>query len=371
MITPFVPWNSTRLARSEGTIPDVARESIGLYTTPPVSHLELAARLPGYRSKMLDQAFAARHVVGLRTLRGSAFLIPTDLVEIVTAATMDHNRRAFATYLERILVTADYDTWAGRVDDLMQDGMARTVSEIKEVLEPPEEEIKGLNYVIKQMATECRLVATGESKSWRAGRNAYARWDDWLPDIHPGGPADDARVDLARVYLNAWGPVTAADFAWWSGLTGTQARDALMACADPDRNGWFESDLTREVKPPRGVRLLPWWDTLFVTWKDRSRFVSEALFPFVYDSDGNATSVVLVNGEPAGVWNLGADDSDLEIVVAPFDGFSPSRWRTVEEEAEVIRAAAGARSVRVTRSDSLPPNLADGRRNLFLRPLTG
>ena len=92
MKAPFVPWASTRLARPKGTVAEVARRSIGLYSTPPVSHLELAARLPGYRARMLDKAYAAREVVGLRTLRGSAFLIPVDLVEEVRAWVKEHRR---------------------------------------------------------------------------------------------------------------------------------------------------------------------------------------------------------------------------------------------------------------------------------------
>lgn len=370
MTHPFVPWTSTHLGRTKTTVAELARHSIGLYATPPVSHLELAARLPGYRARMLDKAYAARQVVGLRTLRGSSFLIPVDLVATVTAATLEHNERAFSSYLERVLVTADYETWADRIDDLMADGEARTVDEIKDALEPPEEELKGITYVVNQMATTCRLVGTGEPVSWRVGRHAYARWQDWLPDVDPYGDADEARVDLARIYLEAWGPATAADFSWWAGLTGAQAQDALAACADPDGEGYFAPEGAREVKPPRGVRLLPWWDTLFVTWRDRSRFIPEHLLPFVYDRDGNATSVVLVDGRPAGVWNLGADDRKLEIAAAPFEKFTPSQWRLIEAEADAIRAAAGARTVTVTRSDQ-PPNLADGRRNLFLRPLTG
>ncbi|MFH1104155.1 MAG: winged helix DNA-binding domain-containing protein [Actinomycetota bacterium] len=368
MTEPFVPWRSTRLDRPAGTVADVARASLGLYATPPVSHLELAARVPKYRASMLDKAFANRKVVGLRALRGSAFLMPTEVVSVVTSATRDHNERAFASYLERVLVTATYATWSSRIDDLMADGVTRTVAEIKAALEPPEEDVKGLNYVVTQMATECRLVGTGAPKSWRSGQNTYARWEDWLPDVDPRADVETSRVALAEMYLDTWGPVTAADFAWWSGLTRAEASAALTACADPDRGGWFTPEGAREVKPPRGVRLLPWWDTVFVTWKDRARLIPEHLLPFVYDRDGNATSVVLVDGAVAGVWNLGADDRVLEITVAPFEKFTPRHVRLIEEEADVIRRVAGARSVEITRVTG-PPNLADGRRNLFLRPL--
>jgi len=369
MTAPFVPWPSTRLARTAGTVEDVARTSLGLYSTPPVSHLELLARLPGYKARMLDKAYASRKVVGLRTLRGSAFLIPVDLVGTVTSATRERREPVFASYLERVLETATYETWASRIEDLLSDGVARTVADFRAELAPAESDAKGLTYVVNQMATECRIVSTGEAKSWRAGRNAYVLWEDWLPDVDPHGDVSEAQIELARLYLESWGPATVADFGWWAGLTKAQAETALVACAKPDRRGWFSVEGTAEGKPPRGVRLLPWWDTLFVTWRDRSRFIPDELLPFVYDRDGNATSVVVVDGAVAGVWNLGADDRRLEITAAPFDRFTPRVWRLIDEEAEAIRVAVGAKAVEVIKSDR-PPNLVDGRRNLFLRPLS-
>jgi hypothetical protein len=177
-------------------------------------------------------------------------------------------------------------------------------------------------------------------------------------------------VELARRYLAAWGPATAADLGWWAGLSKTKATEALIACASPDPDGWFGVEGRAAAAPPRGVRLLPWWDTLFVTWRNRSRLLSDDLAPFIYDGDGNATSVVLIDGVPAGVWNLGTGDDELEITAAPFAEFGSRHWKEIEVEAEMIGGLAGARSVEVVRREEAP-DLTRGRRNLFLRPLTG
>jgi len=368
VITPFVPWESTRLGRPAGSVAEVAAACLGLYSTPPVSHLELAARIPGYRPAMLDQAYSDRSVVGLGTLRGSGFLLPVDLVGIATSATRARRIPAFAAYLKRFLVTDDYETWAARVEDLLSDHVPRGTARIKAELAPPEADLKAMRHVLLQMATECRIVGTNTAVSWRAGANEYVLWNDWLPEVDPFGDAAEAQVQLAACYLAAWGPATADDFAWWAGLTKTQATAALSACATPDPIGWYATGETAGVKPPTGVRLLPWWDTLFVTWKDRSRFIPEDVRPFVYDRDGNATSVVLVDGAVAGVWNLGTGDRDLEIAAAPFDRFTSRQWTAIEEEAEILRTLAGATSVEVVRREG-PPNLLESRRNLFLRPL--
>ena len=116
------------------------------------------------------------------------------------------------------------------------------------------------------------------------------------------------------------------------------------------------------------MRLLPIWDTLFVTWKDRRRFLDDALLPYIYDASGNATSVVLVQGAVAGVWAMGSDADPLEIRVGLFDDVPAATWSDIEAEAQVVAGLGGSEEVRVIRAGD-PPNLRDGKRNLFMRPV--
>lgn len=369
MTAPTVPWASTHLDRRKASVLEVLHDSIGCYSTPPVSYLELAARVPNFKKKQLDDLYTKRKVVGLRTLRGSGFLMPVDLLPIVVPATRERNERAFSNYVDRVLVVDGYETWASRIEDLLSDGVHRTVPEIKTALEVPEEDAKGLNFVINQMSTECRLVGTGEPKSWRSGRNAVTLWSDWLPDVDVWSPdPGEARVEVARLYLRSHGPATVDDLSWWSGMTLGQAREAIDGCDAVDLgDGMFKGDSSTRGKVPP-LRLLPVWDALMVTWKDRSRLLPEEIGPFVYDRDGNATSVVLDGGTVAGVWSQGSDDEHLEIRVAPFTRFTPKKWTAIEQEATLIGRLAGAKRVKVLRCDG-PRSLIDGPRNLFLRPL--
>jgi hypothetical protein len=218
-----VPWAATHLDRRPSSILDVATESLGLYVSPPVSHLELAARLPGYAPADLEVLMNERRLIGLRCLRGSAFLMPVDLLPVVVPATRDRNVRAFGRYLERSLTTATYEEWAARVDAVLGDGMM-TKAEITATLDPPEADRPFMSNVISQMATESRLVGVRRSASWRSAGIVYTRWDRWLPDVDVQSPdVDEARADLARWYFDRFGPATIEDFAWWSGLTKTQA----------------------------------------------------------------------------------------------------------------------------------------------------
>lgn len=369
MSNASVPWTATHLDRRPGTILGVARDSLGLYVSPPVSHLELAARLPDYVPGQLERVLADRKAIGLRTLRGSAFLMPVDLLPIVVPATRDKNARAFGAYVRKVLVTDTYEAWAKRIESLLAGGEPLTKAEIKQRLDPPQGDRAAFDFVVSQMATEARLVGLRRFPSWRSAQIVYTRWDDWLPDVDVKTPdPDSARTELARMYFGSFGPATTDDFAWWGGLTKTQARRAVVeAGIAATADGVFGE--MGDAPPPAGVRLLPTWDSLFVTWKDRSRFIPDALLPFIYDSSGNATSVVLVEGTVAGVWSLGGSDDDLEILAAPFESFTAPQWSAIEAEAQVVAGLAGSDAARLVRRSD-PPNLVAGKRNLFMRPLS-
>jgi hypothetical protein len=52
----------------------------------------------------------------------------------------------------------------------------------------------------------------------------------WLPDGMPDLPTDAAQVELVRRWLAAFGPATAADLRWWTGLPAGQVKRALGQC---------------------------------------------------------------------------------------------------------------------------------------------
>ncbi len=365
MPTPSLPWPSTHLDRRRATVDAVLDDSLGVYGTQPTGHLELLARLPDYGCTDLEQVVIERRTAArLRTLRGSAFLIPTHLLPITQGATRGRNARAFAGLLRKRLATP-YETWADRIDDLLRSGPLSR-ADVKAALGTTEDP-ELLGYVVAQMATENRLVAVPVPGGWRADRIVFHRWEDWLPGVDVWSvPEDEARADLARLYLDRHGPATVDDFSFWSGLTKAQSRRAFEAGATPAGGEYWATTAPGDEPPP--LRLLPIWDILFVTYRDRRRFVAPEHYPLVYDASGNATSVVLIEGWAAGVWQFGRDDRHLEVVAAPFGAFTAAHWEAIEEEAQRIGELAGSETVTVARGEG-PVDLTRAPRNRFMRPL--
>jgi hypothetical protein len=134
--------------------------------------------------------------------------------------------------------------------------------------------------------------------------------DDWLPDTRSLN-REEALTTIARRYFESHGPATDRDFAWWTGLTLTEARRGIEAAA-PDLAVMPVGDtrlwLSRNV-PQAGaasspdVHLLPPWDEYLVGYTDRSHLLAD---DHASDWDpgnrGLITPTIIIDGRVAGTW---------------------------------------------------------------------
>ncbi len=108
----------------------------------------------------------------------------------------------------------------------------------------------------------------------RAKQHTYALLDDRAPS-GPQLSTAQALAELARRYLRSHGPATLTDFAWWSGLTRTQAREGIEAIAgelvsEEDDSGveWLAFSRPDPPRAATGAFLIPTYDELTVAYRD-------------------------------------------------------------------------------------------------------
>jgi Winged helix DNA-binding domain len=152
------------------------------------------------------------------------------------------------------------------------------------------------------------VVHAPESAAWRSPISPrFVALDGVvLPD-----PAQ-ARVELVRRYLGAFGPATRADIADWSGLRVRDFAPALDAL-EPlrrfrDERGRELLDLARAPLPPgevpAPVRFLPKWDSVLLAHADRRRVLPEEYRKAVIATNGDVARSFLVDGVVAGTWSV-------------------------------------------------------------------
>jgi winged helix DNA-binding protein len=146
----------------------------------------------------------------------------------------------------------------------------------------------------------------------------------------------EARAEMLRRYLAAFGPATVRDMNAWSMMHVPELRAAL-ALLDlrrfRDERGKELLDVPRGPLPdpdvPAPVRFLPKWDNVLLAFADRTRIMPEAYRKRIIRANGDVAPTFLVDGVVAGIWR--ADPK--RIVLEPFGKLTRAVRGELEEEA--------------------------------------
>ncbi len=166
----------------------------------------------------------------------------------------------------------------------------------------------------------------------------------------PSNMSDEkARAELARRFLNCFGPATHTHLASWAQVAPSHAKamfeqieDELAEVRLGDRKAWIiASDEKRLDRPPKasGVRMIGGFDP-WVAQPDRDSLVPEKarrrqMFPPI-----GRPGVVLVDGEHRALWRARKKGKGLSIEVEWFK----KKKADLETEARAIARLRGANS---------------------------
>lgn len=168
--------------------------------------------------------------------------------------------------------------------------------------------------------------------------------------------ASSAVAELAARYFHSRGPATVYDFAWWSGLTISQAQRGLEAIRRTLDHAvvrgqayWFPRDGVADMRP--SVRLLPAYDEYTVAYRDRA----DVLAPEAGEATGNGIfrPVLVVNGQVAGTWKRVETRGAVSLEVAPLARLGVGAQKLLK--AEVRRFEEYALDLRKNRVFPAPP----------------
>ena len=175
------------------------------------------------------------------------------------------------------------------------------------------------------------LVVAPTGDPWGFGRSSrFADAAAWLGAEVAPGPAPAA---LARRYLAAFGPASAADLKTFAGLGDARAvlegmADELVVLRSGRRTLYDLPDAPRPgedvAAPPR---LLAPFDSLVLAHQDRSRFVAEEHRPALISKNLRIPATFLVDGRVAGIWTLERGKVALRAVRAARGARSGGRSR--------------------------------------------
>lgn len=163
-----------------------------------------------------------------------------------------------------------------------------------------------------------------------------------LADLVPNVKTMDrtaALGELARRYFTSHGPAQLQDFAWWSGLTVTDARAGIDSAASQLSSETFAGNVyCRAAGTPAAVRgsatmhLLPVLDEYTVAYRDRSAVLAPERAKLVNNGGGILKPIMVLDGQVVGSWRRTFTASTVTIVCASFKRL-PSPARAALERA--------------------------------------
>lgn len=362
------------LARGSGadSVGRVLDDLLGLHATVPLSpYLQLRARMRAFAPEALDRVLDGGGAAKLGGMRRTLFIESAELVPLVFAATRGLRLRDRDRFLAAAgLTQRRYERLAERIVSAAT-GRALDASELRDAIGAEEP----LSSVIIVMCDEGRLVRWKGGGGWGSARPRYRLFDEALPGVRLDAWEERAAVRaLIERYVRRYGPVGETDIAWWTGLSKTAVREALASIEDvlpatiEGLEGEFlvhEADLgalRRPTAPRADVSLLPVLDPYLQGYRDRERCVDPALLPFVVDRGGNATSVILVGGRVAGVWDFVRRPSpELRLFsFGPLDAGTRRRVRSHATDLAAFLSDGQAAVVETTRMTPLTGRTTGG-----------
>ncbi|GAA0295371.1 winged helix DNA-binding domain-containing protein [Streptomyces polychromogenes] len=348
-----------RLAPSAraATLGEVADAVVALHATDAATvYLSARARLAeGYGPPAIERAlYEDMSVVRLLSMRNTLFAVSAEFAPYVDSSTARaiaaKERRTFLKHLAEDGQGLGAD-WLAAAETAALDALdARgplTGSQLSAAVPVLQQKItigRGKKYeaetgvatrVIRLLAADGRIRRDRPRGSWTSSQFRWRHTQPW-----PAVPAAEARAEIARRWLRAYGPATEADLKWWTGWTLTDVRKALAAVGPEqvrlDDGGAAlvcPGDTGPEPATEPWAALLPGLDPSAMGWADRSFHLDPAHRPALFDYAGNIGPTVWWNGEIVGGW---AQRQDGEIV-----------WRLLAAPGRDAEEAIGTEAARL------------------------
>ncbi|MFQ6073806.1 MAG: winged helix DNA-binding domain-containing protein [Candidatus Bathyarchaeia archaeon] len=317
-------------SRAENVL-QVVRDIVGLHATSvSTPYLSLYARMKGFRRERLDEGlYVRRNLIRLESMRGTLFIFPTEFAPIAFQATKPTESKLHRWMQDWGIALSEYQKLSNEIRKVLSDN-AKTLPEIKRALPKgivktlerrAGKEVYRMTNLNVALHTMMREGIVGSEKTPRTLRiteaNRYFLLEKTYPKLNlESVNPEEAKGMLIQRYIQAFGPVTRNDVAWWTGFTQNETGKVLAAMREelvPVKiAGLKESylmlqadfnQLTRFHPPEEdSLVLLPYEDPYTKGYKVRERLIDKKLEKTAYRGGGVQPTIVL-NGEIVGIWN--------------------------------------------------------------------
>ena len=157
-------------------------------------------------------------------------------------------------------------------------------------------------------------------------QQTFVLLEEWVPNLRELS-REESLAELAGRYFASHGPATVHDFAWWAGLTVTEARSGLEARMPglisekiDGKEYWMASDAPDHTAyDEAGVHLLPAFDEYLLGYRDRTAALArEDASKIVPGGNGVFRPTIVVGGRVVATWKRRLRKNAIDLTLDPF-----------------------------------------------------
>ncbi|MFC5664740.1 winged helix DNA-binding domain-containing protein [Kitasatospora misakiensis] len=351
-----------RVARVE----EVADAVVGLHATDAATvYLSACARLREPSAAEVERAlYEDVSLVKLLSMRRTLFAVTEEFAPYVSAAaarpialkeraTLLKHLGEFAegwsaarlAETERAVLAALAVRGEATTAELGADVPAMRETMVMSAGKPYEAKQSVGSRLLRMLASDGHVRRSRPRGSWLSSSYPWAPVEQW-PEL----PEREAKAEVVRRWLAAYGPGSVEDVKWWTGWTLGAVRGALaevgaveVALAGGVVGLVLPGDEGPVAEPEPWAALLPGLDPAVMGWRGRDWYLRPGDVPALFDRAGNAGPTVWWCGRVVGGW---AQRADGEVVWRLFEDVGAEAVAAIVGEAERLRGWLG--EVRVT-----------------------
>ncbi|UNK69950.1 winged helix DNA-binding domain-containing protein [Microbacterium sp. H1-D42] len=255
----------------------------------------------------VDRLFARGRLVRAWTMRGTLHIVPARDLRWVLSVTADRQRQQAAGRHRDLGIDAETMDAARRaLRPALADGgctRAEAFARFESVgIDPSGQRGIHLLFALTVGGEICQGPITGGDG--RAREQRFVAVEEW---VRESAAPDDPLAELFVRYIDGHGPAGVRDFAWWSGLTLTAAREAAERAQgrvrEVDAGTYAARRASRRTLDDSTVFALPAFDEYYISYADRSAVCAlqnlDAVGP---GKNGMVRPTIIESGQVIGTW---------------------------------------------------------------------
>jgi hypothetical protein len=293
--------------------------------------LAIGLRMREATEAIVESALAKRSIVRTWPMRGTLHIVASEdarwMLQLLTPRVID---RTAGRYRQLGLDAADLARCRKLAEKKLRDGAMLTRDEIYQLFEKGGVSPEGQRGIhILGWLAQKSVVCFGPR---RGRQHTFVLLDEWVPPA-PALAREEALGRLALGYFTSHGPAAVRDFAWWAGLTLSEAAGGLDSVksklAELPPGLWGPARRGSGSAGAAGTQtlLLPPFDELLVAYKDRTAAVDPA---HVKELHALLSPTIARGGRIAGTWGRTEEKGRVHIACRFFSPPSAAELRGIE-----------------------------------------